>query len=190
MYQVNDRIVVLNPGDQVPQMSNDSIKLYLAGTMDFSQANTDWQTKFIEGLTKCVDPYRGLLMYKNTQWIIFNPHVLPQNGSMPPNLDNPEFVATMGWRMSMMDMADVVFVNIMNKSKSPIPILELGSLISSGKLVVRCGEEHMIYSQIRLYCEKYQVPLLTGKTSVKDVLLAMGAYTQKFRDLQSLHLPE
>ena len=90
----------------------------------------------------------------------------------------------------MMDLADVVFLNIMNKSTSPIPVLEFGTMATSGKLVVRCGENYQIYSQIRLYCEKYQIPLLTGKTSVKDVLLAMGSYTQKFQELQSLQLPE
>ena len=34
MIQVNEKIVVLNPGDQLPQVTNDSIKLYLGGTMD------------------------------------------------------------------------------------------------------------------------------------------------------------
>ena len=189
MLQVTDKVLVLNPGDQIPAMTNDSIKLYLAGTMDFGSANNDWQQKFIDGLVKLTDPLKGLLMYKNVSWIIFNPHVPPQN-NIAMNLDNPEFVSIMQWRMQMMDVADVVFVNIMNKSTSPIPVLEFGSLLSSGKLVVRCGEMHQIYSQIRLYCEKYQVPLLTGKTSVKDVLLAMGSYTQKFQELQSLQLPE
>lgn len=189
MIQINEKIVVLNPGDQLPQVTNDSIKLYLGGTMDFGSSNNDWQQKFIEGLTKLTDPLKGLLMYKNTSWIIFNPHVPPQN-PLAPTLDNPEFVSTMQWRMQMMDISDVVFINIMNKSTSPIPILEFGSLLTSGKMVVRCGEQHQIYSQIRLYCEKYNVPLLTGKTSVKDVLLAMGSYTQKFQELQSLQLPE
>jgi hypothetical protein len=41
-----------------------------------------------------------------------------------------------------------------------------------------------------MYCEKYQVPLLTGKTSVKDVILAAGNYIQKFRDLQQMQIPE
>ena len=63
MLQVNERILVLNPGDQLPTLTNDSIKLYLGGTMDFSSSNNDWQQKFIEGLTKLTDPLQGLLMY-------------------------------------------------------------------------------------------------------------------------------
>lgn len=189
MVQLTEKITVFYPGDQLPAMTNDCIKLYLGGTMDFGSANNDWQQKFIDGLVKLTDPIKGLLMYKNISWIIFNPHVQPQN-NLAPNLDNPEFVSTMQWRMNMIDVADVVFINILNKSKSPIPVLEFGSLLTSGKMVVRCGEQHQIYSQIRLYCEKYNVPLLTGKTTVKDVLLTMGSYTQKFQELQSLQLPE
>jgi len=189
MYQVNERIVVLNPGDQVPAITNDSVKVYLAGTMDFGAAENDWQNIWVDGLSKLSDPIKGLLLIKNVNWIVFNPKVPPQQ-NLAPTLDNQEFVQTMQWRMTMMDMADVVFLNIMNKSTSPIPILEFGSLLTSGKLIVRCGEQHQIYSQIRLYCEKYNVPLLTGKTSVKDVILAAGNYIQKFRDLQQSQLPE
>ncbi len=189
MLQVNERIIVLNPGDQLPMMSGDSVKVYLGGTMDFSSANNDWQQLWIDGLVKLSDPIKGLLLIKNVNWVIFNPHVLPQN-PLAPNLDNPEFVQTMQWRMQMMDQADMVFLNIMNKSVSPVPILEFGSLLTSGKLIVRCGEQHQIYSQIRLYCEKYQVPLLTGKTSVKDIILAGGNFIQKFRDLQQTQIPD
>ena len=189
MIQLSEKVTVLNPGDQLPQVTNDSVKLYLGGTMDFGSVENDWQTKFQNGLLSLTDPIKGLLMIRGTNWIIFNPHV-PPTQPLAPTLDNPEFVQTMQWRMQMMDMADIVFINIMNKSVSPSPILEFGSLLTSGKLVVRCGEQHQIYSQIRLYCEKYSVPLLTGKTSVKDVILCAGSYIEKFRDLQQMQLPE
>lgn len=189
MIQINERITVLNPGDQLPAVTNDAVKVYLGGTMDFSSSVNDWQQIWIDGLTKLSDPISGLLLIKNVNWIIFNPHVPPQQ-PLAPTLDNPEFVQTMQWRMQMQDIADLVFINIMNKSVSPIPVLEFGSLVTSGKLVLRCGEQHQIYSQIRMYCEKYNVPLLTGKTSVKDVILAAGNYIQKFRDLQQMQIPE
>lgn len=184
MIQLSDKITVLNPGDQVPQMAEGAIKLYLGGTMDFGSADNDWQTKFCNAMVNLTDPLKGLLMYKNTNWIIFNPHV-PFQSPAAPNLDNPAFVQTMQWRMSSQDMADIVFLNIMNKSQSLSPILEFGSNLQSGKLIVRCGDQHVMYSQIRLYCEKYNVPLLTGKTSVKDVLLSAGGFLQKFQDMQS-----
>jgi hypothetical protein len=184
MQQLNEKIIVLNPGDEVPQMTGDAIKLYLGGTMDFASSENDWQSKFCEAMVNLTDPLKGLLMYKNTNWIIFNPHV-PFQSPAAPNLDNPAFVQTMQWRLSGQDMADIIFLNIMNKSQSPVPILEFGSNLRSGKLIVRCGEMHPMYSQIRMYCEKYNVPLLTGRTSVKDVLLSAGGFLQKFQDLQS-----
>ena len=157
--------------------------------MDFGSSENDWQQKFIDNLVKLTDPYRGLLMIRGASWIIFNPHVPPAQ-NLEPSLENPEFVQTIQWRLQMMDISDFVFLNLMNKSVSPVPVLEFGSLLTSGKLVVRCGEKYQIYSQVRMYCEKYGVPLLTGKTSVKDVILCAGNYIQRFRDLQQMQLPE
>lgn len=191
MLQVNERIMVLNPGDQMPQVTNDSVKVYLAGTSDFGSPSNDWQQVFIDGLTKLSDPVKGLLLIKNVNWIIFNPHVPPQQ-QLEPNLDNQEFVQTMQWRMNMMDQADFVFCNILNKSQSPIPVLEFGSLLTSKKLVVHCGERYRLFSQIRMYCEKYKVPLLPGRTLVKDVILAAWNLIPKFQDFQQENptLPE
>ena len=81
-------------------------------------------------------------------------------------------------------------MNIMKNSISPIPVLEFGSLLTSGKLIVRTSEANQIYSHIRIYCEKYSVPLLTGQTSVKDVLLAAGGYLERFRDNTRYPIPE
>jgi len=48
-------------------------------------------------------------------------------------------------------------------------------------MIVRCGEQNIMYSQIRLYCEKYNVPLLNGTANVKDILLMMGSFVSKFQ---------
>lgn len=190
MLNVNEKITVFNPGDQLPAITNDSVKIYLAGTMDFSgNPETDWQTAFINGLAKLTDPLKGLLLIKNLNFIIFNPKIPPMS-PVGASLDNPEFINHVTWRLQMQDLSDVIFCNIMKKSVSPIPVLEFGSLCQSGKLVTRISELHPVYSHIRLYCEKYQIPLLTGKTSVKDVILAAGGFLEKFRDLQQYQLPE
>lgn len=190
MLNVNEHITVFSPGEQLPQITNDSVKIYLGGTMDFSgNIETDWQQAFINGLAKLTDPVKGLLLIKNLNFIIFNPK-LPLTSPLAPTLDNPEFVKVMNWRLQMQELSDIVFVNIMKNSVSPIPVLEFGSLLSSGKLIVRASEANRMYSHLRLYCEKFQVPLLTGQTSVKDVLLAAGGYLEKFRDNARYPLPE
>lgn len=191
MQQVSENILVLQPGDQIPQNTQDSIKIYLGGTVDFGTQENDWQGKFIQGTTGLTDPYKGLIMLKGANIIFLNPKIMPTSGAAP-GLDNPEFVQQMQWRMQMMDQADVIFLNILKKSQSHVPVLEFGSLVNSGKLVVRVSENYPMYPQIRLYCEKYNVPLLTGKTTVKDVILTMGSFLPKFRDLNDPNnkLPE
>ena len=188
MQQLTEKITVINPGEQLPVMNTDAVKIYLAGTMDFGSDANDWQTRFSNGLAALTDPIKGILMFKNTNFIVINPHVPPQN-NLAPNLENPEFCTTMQWRMSMMDQADVILVNIMNKSVSPVPILEFGTNLRSGKLIVRCGELHQCYPQIRLYCERYSVPLLNGTANVKDILLTMGSFVSKFQQQQPEQAP-
>lgn len=190
MVNVNEHVTVFYPGEVLPQLTNDSVKIYLGGTMDFSGSmETDWQQAFIDGLAKLTDPVKGLLLIKNLNFILFNPK-MPLTGPLGPTLDNPEFVKVIQWRLQMQDLSDIVFLNIMKNSVSPIPVLEFGSLLTSGKLIVRTSEQNANYSHIRLYCEKYQVPLLTGQTSVKDVILAAGGYLEKFRDNTRYPLPE
>ena len=190
MLNVNEHVTVFYPGEQLPQLTNDSVKIYLGGTIAFSgNVETDWQQVFIDGLAKLTDPIKGLLLIKNLNFIIFNPRV-PLTTNLAPNLDNPEFVKVLNWRLQMQELSDFVFVNIMKNSVSPFPIFELGSLLSSGKLVVRASEMNQAYSHIRIYCEKFQVPLLTGKTSVKDVILAAGGYLEKFIDNSKYPIPD
>lgn len=190
MVEVNEHITVYYPGEVLPQLTNDSVKIYLGGTMDFSgNPETDWQQAFIDGLARLTDPIKGLLLIKNLNFIIFNPK-MPMNSPMAPTLDNPEFVNIINWRLQMQNLSDIVFVNIMKNSTSPIPILEFGSMLSSGKLIVRASEMNQSYSHIRIYCEKFQVPLLTGRTTVKDVILAAGSFLEKFRDNANYQLPE
>lgn len=189
MIQLSDKVTVVYTGEELPAITNDAVKIYLAGTIDFGSEENNWQSKFEQGLVQLCDPIKGLLLLKGVSFLIFDPRVPLPNG-LAPTLDNPDFVAAQTWRMTAMDQADFVFCNILNKSISPIPVLEFGSLLRSGKLVVRCGEKHQIYSHIRMFCEKFAVPLLTGKTSVKDVILCAGNYIQRFQELQQLSLPE
>lgn len=189
MVQLSDKVTVVYPGEQLPAVTGDAVKIYLAGTIDFGAEENNWQNKFEQGLVKLCDPIKGLLLLKHVSFIIFDPR-MPLQSPVAAFLDNPEWVNVQTWRMNSMDQADFVFCNIMNKSVSPIPVLEFGSLLTSGKLIVRCGENNQIYSHIRMYCEKYAVPLLTGKTSVKDVVLCAGNYIQRFQDLQQFNLPE
>lgn len=187
MVQLNERITVINPGDQLT-MGTDAVKIYLGGTMDFSSDVNDWQTRFQNGVVALTDPIKGILMFKNTSFIIINPHVPPQN-ALAPDLNNPEFCTTMQWRMNMMDQADVILVNLMNKSIEHAPLLDFATNLRTGKLIVRCGELYKSYPQVRLLCERYSVPLLNGTANVKDILLTMGSFVSKFQQQQPEQAP-
>lgn len=187
MQQITDKLTVLNPGDQFPTMTTDCVKIFLAGTL---AQNVDWQSAFINGVAELTDPLKGILMFKNTNFMIINPNVPAQTGLEPGHeLENPEFCQKIQWCMQMQDMADVVLINIMGKSKAMQPILDFGANFRTRKAIVRCGEAHPMYPYIRLYCEKYAVPLLNGSANVKDILLTMGSFVSKFQTQQPEQAP-
>lgn len=190
MQQLAPNLIVLNAGEQFPPGTEDFLKIYLAGTQSIGNGDdTDWQTKFANGLLTLVTGNNSLIMYKNTKFMLINPKIPVQNPKM--TLDNPEFVQKLNWEYDMMGAADAIFVNFLKKSVSPIPLLEFGYALRAGKTVVRCPEEYQHYGMVRLLCEKHQVPLHQSTTgTVLAVLQSMFAYVPRFQEINRLSLPE
>lgn len=192
MNQVLDNLLVLGPGEAIPEGAEDSLKLYLAGSVDLSgNEKYMWQDKFIAGMAELVGPDHGLLMFQKYNYIVFNPYYVPQNSA--PNIMNPEFGMLKQWEFMAMDMADGIFCNFLKRSTSPLPLFNFGYVCRSGKVVVRCPDEYYQYALIRFICQNYNIPLLPGKTgSILSVLQSLFAYCPAFQEAtnSSLQLPE
>ena len=170
MQQLSENVLVLNVGDQIPQPNNDSIIVYLAGTEDLNPANEMWQDKFSTAVVELSSSTSSsaIPLFKRN-WIIVNPISMPQQ-NLAANMSNPEFVQKMTWKHEMMSAANCIFLNYKKKSVSPLPLYELGLLINSGKLVVRCSEEYFQYGLVNFICTRHNVPLLPNRSNVKDIL--------------------
>lgn len=192
MNQVKNNLLVLGPGDQIPDGTEDALKIYLSGTVDLSgNEKFMWQEKFINGMSELVDQEKGLIMFKKYNYIIFNPYYVPQNPA--PHIMNPEFTNLKMWETQCLEVADGIFCNFLKRSTSAIPLFEFGYTARSGKLVVRCPEEYQNYALVKFYCENFNIPLLPGKTgSILSVLQSLFAYCPKFQELgnSNLMLPE
>lgn len=197
MEQVSPNVVVLQMGDPIPAGTEDAIKILLVGSESVDTpgkdgiANTfDWQGKFISGVVKLTDVGNGLLMFKNKRYVLINckyiPTMMPDVG-MPQNV---ELINKYNYILDMANQADGIFCNILKKTQSPIPLFEFGLFVSSSKLVIRCPEEYPYSSLIKLVCERSNIPLLPGKSSVKDVMFSLFASIPKFQELQQYQLPE
>ena len=131
-------------------------RIFLAGTIDTGDSS-DWQNTLISRLSDD--------RYQNLNITIYNPR-----RDKEFNVDDQE--EQIRWELNHLDKADVILVNILPDSKSPITLMEIGLYANSGKLVVVCPKEFYRYDNVRIVCEKYNIPLynLPGQVKITNLI--------------------
>jgi hypothetical protein len=127
--------------------------VFLAGTIDNGDSS-NWQEELIE---KCQD----------LNITFFNPRRKDWLGE--PSKEELEY--QIKWEQEHLDSADTIIMCLLDNSKSPISLLELGLYAQSGKLLVFCNKTFYRYDNVRLTCQKYNIPLYPYDLSIiKDIL--------------------
>lgn len=189
MQQLSQFVTVMSPGDVLPQVTGDVIKIYLAGTEDTNPANEHWQDKFAQAMVSLTEGPGAISVFKNKNWVLINPMSLPQMNPIP-NMDNPEWVQKKDWENGMLNAADGIFFNIMKKSMSPIVMFNFGMLLNSGKMAVRCSQEYFQYGIVSYMCARHNVPLLPSNSNVKDAVWALMSICPSMQQNNNIALPE
>lgn len=189
MQQLSDNVLVLTVGDELPAVTNDSVKIYLAGSQDLNPANEKWQDKLTNAMVSLTSGPGAISVFKNHNWIFINPVMAPQMNNVA-NLSNPEFAQKVNWTHTMMSAADGIFLNFLKRSVSPLPLYEFGLTCTSNKLVVRCSEEYFQYGLVSFMCQRHNIPLLPNKSNVKDVIWSFFSLLPGLQQNQKLQLPE
>ena len=70
-----------------------------------------------------------------------------------------DFEHQVNWELEHLEKADLIIMNILASSKSPITLLEMGLHMRSGKLHVICEPGFYRYDNVRITCNRYGVPL-------------------------------
>lgn len=131
----------------------DSTTIFLAGTIDNGDSS-NWQEELIE---KC----------KDLDVVFFNPRRKNWNGT----LLSSQLEYQIKWEQEHLDRADYIVMCLLDNSKSPISLLELGLYAQSGKLLVFCNKAFYRYDNVRLTCHKYDIPLYPFDLNlIKDIL--------------------
>lgn len=189
MIQLGQKVMVLSPGDILPENIGDSIKIYLAGTEDTNPANEHWQDRVAQGMVSLTEGPGAISVFKNKNWIFINPLALPQLNPVP-NTDNPEWVMKKDWECGMMNAADGIFFNILKKSTSPLVMFNFGMLLNSQKMAVRCSQEYFQYGTISYMCQRHGIPLLPVNSNVKDAIWALISICPSMQTNTQISLPE
>jgi hypothetical protein len=128
---------------QITKTNNKSI--FCAGTIDSGEAY-QWAKDFIDKLS-------------NTQVDIYNPRREEWDNSLEQSINNDIFKEQVNWELDALEKADIIFINILPDSKSPITLLELGLYAKSDKLIVCCPKEFYRSGNVHIVCNKYYIPL-------------------------------
>lgn len=190
MEQLSNNVMLLNVGDQIPVGAEDSLKIFLTGSIDLNMTGEfNWQDKFIKGFLELVDPQKGMLAYNKYNYIIINSYYAPKNAEL--SIFNQEMVQKQNWEFELMEQADAIFCNFLKKSKSPVPLFWFGYASRSQKLLVRCPDEYMHYGLVRTACEKFNIPLVPGKIgSIGQIVAMFFSFIPRFQEITKNSLPE
>ena len=118
-------------------------KIFLAGTIDNGNS-IDWQREVI-----------NLFSTENRDITFFN----PRRADWPSDDAHNEIVKQINWELDHLERADLIVMNILGSSKSPISLMEIGLFAKSGKLLVFCPENYYRFDNVRIVCERFNIPL-------------------------------
>jgi len=119
--------------------------IFLAGTIEMG-ISEDWQSNIIKELED----------YKVD---IYNPRRKEWNSDWKQEINNPKFNEQVNWELNGLNMCNIIVMNFLKDSKSPISLLELGLYASSGKLLVCCPDGFYRKGNVEIVCSHYDIPL-------------------------------
>lgn len=128
--------------------AGDYTTIFLAGTIDMGNS-ADWQA----ALVKTFSSNEG-------RYILYN----PRRSSFTNTPEEMEY--QVNWELDHLEKSDTIIMNILGSSKSPVTLLEMGLFMRSGKLLVACEPDYYRYSNVRITCAKYNVPLYNSLTTL------------------------
>ena len=146
-----------------PDSSDQTVEgftLFLAGSIEMGNA-TDWQ----ESLSTYLDEQAGL------HGTIFNPRRKDWDSSWTQEQKNEQFNYQVNWEMERLNQSDIIFMNILPDTKSPITLLELGLHAVAGNLIVCCPKGFWRKGNVDIVCTRYGIPLFENYEDAVGALL-------------------
>jgi nucleoside 2-deoxyribosyltransferase len=138
------------------------MKIFLAGTIDDGKS-TDWQKEVKD-------------LLGDTDIIVYN----PRRYDFPEHPLEEDVVRQIRWEQEHLDDADLIVMNFLDGSLSPITLLEMGLYAKSGKLMVFCNENYWRYTNVKETCRKYHITLYNDNSVENIVKHVKNVYETEF----------
>jgi hypothetical protein len=118
--------------------------VFLAGSIEMGKAE-DWQKQVTEAV-------------KDFNKVLFNPRRDSWDSSWEQSMSNPKFVEQVNWELEYLERADLIVMNLVPGTISPISLMEFGLYARSGKMVIYCPEGFHRKGNVDVVCDRYQIP--------------------------------
>lgn len=128
-----------------PLVFNEHPAVFLAGSIDMGNAE-DWQTAVTNHFT-------------DTNINIYNPRRNDWDSNWEQKIENPQFNQQVNWELNAMEKANVIIMNFLPGSQSPITLLEMGLHAAGKKLLVCCPDAFYRSGNVHIVCHNYNIPL-------------------------------
>ncbi len=132
------------------------VKIFLAGSID-SGDTEDWQKKVCDKILKTKDT--------KVPFAIYN----PRRSNWLDDDEHKEIYRQIEWELDHMDKADIIIMNILGDSKSPISLMEIGIHCHDGKLMVYCPKNFYRFDNVNAVCKRFNIPLFTD-VKIEDTI--------------------
>jgi hypothetical protein len=134
-------------------INNNVLSIFLAGTIDMGDSE-DWQHEVKLRFEEFAEKNKDKVTQKNSSIHLYNPRRLESWGD---NKEEMEY--QVNWELDHLEKANIILMNLLPNSKSPISLLELGLFARSKKLFIICPPEFYRYDNVRIVTERYKIKL-------------------------------
>ncbi|KAF2755655.1 hypothetical protein EJ05DRAFT_109893 [Pseudovirgaria hyperparasitica] len=160
-----------------PHYDDRSFKIFLAGTIDMGSA-PDWQGYLTDQIFK-KHPNRMIhILTPRTEFWVNKVDEKQRADETKEEFDLRQkkkaafdLQSQVDWELDALEKVDLIVMNLHDKSKSPISLLELGIFAESKKILVRCSKEFYRFDNVRIVCKRKGVAHVSHWTLFENTIL-------------------
>jgi Nucleoside 2-deoxyribosyltransferase like len=133
---------IIYPPEKIEIKASEKV-VFLAGSIENGIAE-DWQAALAEQL-------------QVPDLVLLNPRRKVWDATWEQSIDNLLFAEQVAWELEGLELADLVIMNFIPHTLSPISLLEFGLFARSGKMVVCCTHGFWRKGNVDVVCQRYGI---------------------------------
>ena len=138
--------------DHDDQYSSNCITLFCAGSIN-AGSSFPWADDL-------KNYFENKIHNKHISLCLFNPRRDTWNPTLEQKQSNEEFNHQVNWELNNLEKSDIIFMNILSNSISPISLLELG-MFARYNIIVCCPKAFWCSGNVEIVCCRFNIPLFT-----------------------------